>query len=102
MNVALLYFDDCPNWRLADERLTQALASTGYADAVVEYIQVTTEERAIELGFVGSPTILLEGRDPFADPHSGVGLSCRLYATPDGLAGSPTLQQIADALTSVR
>jgi len=27
MDVRLLYFDDCPNWRLAEARLTEALAA---------------------------------------------------------------------------
>ena len=31
MDVGLLYFEDCPNWRLADARLREALASLGHA-----------------------------------------------------------------------
>jgi hypothetical protein len=49
-------------------------------------------------GFRGSPTLLVDGRDLFDDPTTTVGLSCRLYATPDGLAGTPALDQVIDAL----
>jgi len=30
-----------------------------------------------------------------------VGLSCRIYQTPDGAAGSPTLQQLRELMTSL-
>ncbi len=35
----------------------------------------------------------------FADPSSGVGLSCRRYLTPDGYQGAPTLEQLRIALS---
>lgn len=38
------------------------------------------------------------GRDPFADPDSPVGLSCRVHRTSDGLAGAPTVEQLAAVL----
>ena len=41
---------------------------------------------------------LVEGVDIFAKPGDGVGLSCRLYRTPDGLAGAPTMQELRAAL----
>jgi hypothetical protein len=34
----------------------------------------------------------------FAEPDAGVGLSCRVYRTPDGLAGAPTVVQLRTAL----
>jgi len=36
----------------------------------------------------------VDGVDAFADGIAGVGLACRVYATPDGSAGSPTLDQL--------
>jgi len=30
----------------------------------------------------------------FAEPGAGVGLSCRIYRTPEGLAGAPTVDQL--------
>ncbi|MQA35931.1 DF family (seleno)protein [Modestobacter roseus] len=98
MQVSLLYFDGCPNWSVADERLREALTRLGYGHAALEYRQVTTAEEAEEAQFRGSPTVLVNGRDPFLDDESPVGLSCRVYRTPDGLAGAPTVEQLVEAL----
>ncbi len=97
MDVTLLYFDDCPNWRIADERLVALLADR--ADVTVTRHLVDTLEEAERVGFHGSPSILVDGVDVFADPDAGVGLSCRVYRTPDGPAGSPTTEQLRAALS---
>jgi len=60
--------------------------------------RVETDEVAERLQFVGSPTVLIDGRDPFAGAEGTFGLACRVYQTPDGLAGSPTLEQLREAL----
>jgi hypothetical protein len=96
--VSLQFFDGCPNWRVADERLRQALARAGRPDTSIEYRTVTTPEQAEELRFRGSPTVLVDGRDPFLDHDAPVGLSCRVYRTDGGLAGSPTVEQLVEAL----
>ena len=96
--VALLYFDGCPNWREADDRVREALRRVGADPAAAVRTSVTTVEEAERLSFRGSPTILVDGADPFADPSAPVGLSCRVYATPDGLRGAPTVEQIVDVL----
>src|SRR5205807_9446173 len=72
-DVRLLYFDDCPNWRVADARLKAALVGMGADPDTVIYEQVTTIEQAEALGFRGSPTILVDGTDPFADPEAPAG-----------------------------
>ena len=48
--------------------------------------------------FTGSPTILINGIDPFAQPQQTPGLACRLYPTPDGPAGVPSLPELRRAL----
>ncbi|CAB4733017.1 unannotated protein [freshwater metagenome] len=96
MDVSLLYFDDCPNWKVADQRLAAIAAEC--PDVVVTRHRVETVEEAERLEFHGSPSILVDGVDVFAEPGAGVGLSCRVYRTPEGLAGSPTLEQLRDAL----
>lgn len=95
----VLYFADCPNWQLADERLRDALARAGRDDVRVEHRQVTTPEQAEATGFRGSPTILVDGRDPFADPGAPVGLSCRVFRTAAGPSGAPTVEQLLAVLT---
>jgi len=98
LSLSLLYFNGCPNWRLADERLRNALDRLGQPDQPIEYLTVTTPEQIDQLQFRGSPTVLVNGRDPFLDRDAPVGLSCRVYRTGDGLAGSPTVEQLVEAL----
>jgi len=99
VNVTLQYFDGCPNWQVADEHLKQALTACGHADAVVEHQRVETADQAERLGFAGSPTVLVDGRDPFPVTGAPAGLACRVYATPDGIAGSPTVDQLVEVLS---
>ena len=96
MDITLLYFDDCPNWKIADQRL--ATITADHADVTVRRHRVETIEEAERLGFHGSPSVLVDGVDAFAEPGAGVGLSCRVYRTPEGLAGAPTLEQLRVAL----
>ncbi len=99
VTVTLLYFDDCPNWQVADAHL-RALAAER-PGLRIERRLVDTPGEAERTGFRGSPTILVDGVDVFADPDTPVGLSCRIYQTPDGPAGSPTLEQLRAALDRV-
>ena len=79
MRVTVLYFEGCPNWQLARGRVTEALASVE-SSAEIEAARVETLEEAEALGFSGSPTILIDGEDPF--PHAaGVAMACRLYGS---------------------
>ncbi len=96
MNVTLLYFDDCPNWLEADRHL-RALADE-HPEIVIERRLVETVEDAEATRFHGSPSIIVDGVDPFADADAPVGLSCRVYRTADGFAGSPTLDQLRDVI----
>ena len=95
MKLELLYFDDCPNWRIAAERLDDVAGGRGLT---VERRQVTTPEEAEAARFRGSPTILVDGEDPFASGDEPFGLACRVYQAPDGPAGSPTTEQLEVAL----
>ncbi len=92
MEITLLYFDGCPNWQVAAQRLAQIAAKN--PDIRVVRRRVDTVEEAERMGFHGSPSILVNGVDGFAGPDAGVGLACRVYATPDGRAGAPTLDQL--------
>jgi len=93
--VTLLYFDGCPSWRSTAEHLHLLQEELGLT---LRYRRIETPEEAVRTGFVGSPTVLLEGVDPFATGDESFGLACRLYATPHGLQGSPTLARLRDAL----
>lgn len=94
-DVTLLYFDGCPSWQAADQRLRTLADELGFT---VTREEVDTPEEAERRRFRGSPTILVDGVDVFADGDEPVGLSCRIYRTPDGPAGSPTLEQLRQVL----
>ncbi|WP_010147080.1 MULTISPECIES: alkylmercury lyase [Ornithinimicrobiaceae] len=98
MNVQFLYFDGCPHWKPAEARLREALRVHGGV-VEVERIAVDTPDIAEFYGFSGSPSVLIDGVDPFAESAAPVALSCRLYRTPEGLAGSPTVEQLVAALS---
>ncbi|MGB3829654.1 MAG: thioredoxin family protein [Ornithinimicrobium sp.] len=96
MDITLLYFKDCPNWELAERRLVASI--TGRPDLTVTHQLVETPAEAERLGFLGSPSIHVDGVDVFAEPGSTVGLSCRRYSTPDGYQGAPSLEQLRAVL----
>lgn len=98
MDVVLQYFPACPNWGRAEGLLRQALQIVGDSDVRLTLEVIETPEQAVAARFPGSPTILIDGRDPFSDGRMEFGLACRVYWTPDGLRGTPTLEQIVTAL----
>jgi hypothetical protein len=98
MQVEVLYFDGCPTYRAAEKILGGVLAQED-AEADVELVAVNTDEQAHRLRFPGSPTIRVDGEDlfPVAD-RAGYALSCRMYATPEGLRGWPTAKLVRASL----
>ena len=99
MDVTLLYLDDCPNWQVADGRLTDALLVLGLDPSIVEHQLISSDEQAKRARFRGSPTILINGVDPFETDDDGpVGLSCRVYRNETGFAGAPTVDELLTAL----
>jgi hypothetical protein len=98
MRVELLYFDGCPTYQAAEEALREVLGREG-AEAEVELVAVNTDREAQRLRFPGSPTIRVDGRDLFPVPErTEYALGCRMYATPEGLRGSPTSGMLKEAL----
>ena len=98
--MALLYFDGCPNWKTTESLLLDVMGELGLAVGGLVLRRVETPEEAAGLSFHGSPTVLVDGVDPFADPNAAIGLACRLYPTETGLAGSPSRQQLTEVLRS--
>jgi hypothetical protein len=99
MELVLLTVPDCPNAPAFEERLAAALA--GRPDAVVRRRVIASEQEAAETGMHGSPTLLVDGTDPFAAPGQPPSLSCRLYRDASGEAGSaPSVQELRRVLTA--
>lgn len=101
MNVTLLYFEDCPNWRTADARVREAVALSGRRDIVVRRAEVRTSEEADRLGFRGSPTVLVDGRDAFAAANEPAGLACRVYRSATGPDVAPTVDDLVGVIGGV-
>lgn len=99
MDITVLYFDGCPNWILARDRLAAAMRRTGFDEGSLRYRDVASPEEAEAVDFPGSPTILIDGRDPFAGESVAVGYACRLYRTPAGPEGAPSLEQLLAVLS---
>jgi ABC-2 type transport system permease protein len=101
MRIELLYFDGCPTYRNTEEALRRVLAEES-VEAEVELVAVNSDAEARRLAFPGSPTVRIDGRDPFPAASRGErGLACRVYATPEGMKGTPTAAMIREALGPV-
>lgn len=98
MEITLLYFEGCPSWKTTAERL--AVIAAERPGITVTRHRVETVEEAERVAFHGSPSILIAGMDPFADADTDVGLTCRIYQTPQGPAGAPTLKQLRAAVAT--
>lgn len=91
--IEVLYIADCPTWE-ATRDLVERVAGRPPA---VRLIASADEAEAI--GFAGSPTVLVDGVDPWADQTSRVGLACRMYRLPGGgFAPGPSEEMVRAAL----
>jgi hypothetical protein len=77
VDIELLVLPDCPNGAAAAELITVAVADTRVRATIIRTI-IASPDQAQQRGFTGSPTILLNGSDPFARPDAPVAMSCRL------------------------
>ena len=96
MRVELLATLDCPHALRAEEILRGALTEDG-REPEIDRVYVSNIDHAAGLGFHGSPTIRIDGRDivPVA-AGSPINLGCRLYPQPgggvDGVVPAQTIQ----------
>ncbi|WAH98146.1 thioredoxin family protein [Arthrobacter sp. MMS18-M83] len=100
MEIELLHISDCPNTDEAARHLGAALTALGHGGAAIHRRLMESSEDTIGTAFAGSPTITIDGTDIFPDGAAANDLTCRLYRTPRGLVGVPTVDQIKEALRS--
>ena len=99
MRLVILHVPDCPNTAVLESRLASLAA--GRPDIHITRTVITTEDEARQQGMAGSPTLLIDGSDPFARPGQQPSLSCRLYPGDDGRPGpAPSEQQLLTALNT--
>ena len=97
VKLEILYFDGCPNHQQVLPMLRELAAEHG---ADLEQRPVETAEDAEQAGFLGSPSIRVDGRDvePGAERRTDFGLKCRLYRSAGGQSGVPPREWVERAL----
>ena len=99
LKVTIQYFEGCPHWRIADARLRSVLRDLSRNDVHVSLELIESPDHAARVGFHGSPTVLVDGRDPFATGAEPGGMTCRVYTTDEGRQGAPTEAQLRTLFT---
>lgn len=83
MKVQFFYSEDCPSHDEALERLRKVMGEEGIRDEI-EVVRVDSSEDAEKLKFIGSPTLLINGRDIDPPTNPYYALTCRAYRLEDG------------------
>lgn len=97
MDIDLLFVAGCPNRQLMRRNLDAALVEVGI-DATIHEREVRSAGDAARWGMHGSPTLLVDGRDPFGNAEATV--SCRLYRDAAGVHGAPSVAQLREVLAT--
>jgi hypothetical protein len=102
VKVEVLYVAECPSHPAAVKLVKEVLAAEGVA-AEIQEVLVRDEGMADELGFCGSPTIRINGRDVAGESQKGqsFALSCRLYPGSKAV-GLPPAELIHRAVLAAR
>ena len=97
MHLTVLAVPGCPNAPVLKDRLAAVL--DGRAGVSASHQVISDEDEAARWRMRGSPTLLIDGVDPFAGPGQPTGMSCRLYRDDDGrTSGAPSAGQLRDAI----
>jgi hypothetical protein len=85
------------------EELRAALVDVGLGDARVGLREIKTDADAQKEGFVGSPTVLVDGVDVVTvAAHEPSGLTCRVYRRRDGrFSPTPDPEDLRESLRLV-
>jgi hypothetical protein len=103
MKVEVLYFSGCPNHVPAVERVREVLAQEGTPAEMAE-VEVKDEATAQLIGFLGSPSIRVNGQDvePAARAVRAFGMMCRAYIDGGRRAGVPPPEWIRAAVREAK
>ena len=99
MELTMLTVPACPSAAAFEGALAGALAD--HPGVVVHRREVNDEHAAAQAGMHGSPTLLINGTDPFASPGQPASMSCRLYRDATGHpAAAPSTEAMRQALAA--
>jgi hypothetical protein len=98
-DIELLWWAGCPSTDRSLSELRAVLRDLGLASAQIRTREIGSEENARSAGFVGSPTILIDGVDAVPATDAPVALSCRVYRRRDGtISPTPDPDELREAL----
>ena len=92
MTIEIISIHDCPNHQATVERVKRLLSSERVSAEIKELL-VSNSSQAKAVGFAGSPTVRVNGKDieVLTLPHTG--LSCRIYEDGSGIPPQSLLRQ---------
>ena len=97
MKVEILHIEDCPSWQDGLENLREALLSENLPTRV-DLVLVKDDQQAESLKFLGSPSFRINGLDLWPEDRQNYALSCRVYGSPKGLAGVPSVEMLRERI----
>ena len=99
MTIEVLYFEGCPNHKPTVERLREVLRDEGVSARMIE-TEVLDQATAQAVGFLGSPTVKIDGVDvePDARASRAYGVACRTYRNGGKREGLPSKDMIRAAV----
>lgn len=103
MKVEILYFLGCPNHVPAVHRVREALQQEEMPAEIVE-VEVQDAAAAQQVGFLGSPSIRIDGKDvePAVQGAPVFGMMCRTYVDGGQRTGLPPTEWIRAAVREAR
>ncbi len=101
MMIDFLYFEGCPNSDASLAKLRAALDELR-AGAEPRLVLVSSREEAARLGFLGSPSVRVDGHDLATGEAGGeTAFSCRVYKIEGRRTGLLTKAYILERLRSL-
>jgi hypothetical protein len=100
MKIEPLYFDGCPSWQAGLDNLKTALHHEGAA-AAIELVKVNDDADAEAKHFLGSPSFRVDGEELWPEARAQFALGCRVYHTPQGLKGAPTVEMLTEKIRNL-
>lgn len=99
MQIEILYLDGCPTREATFDLVRDSVERLGL-DADIARIHVDSDAQARQMEFIGSPSVRVDGVDiePKAESNTTFGRRCRVYATDNGLSGTPPVAMLEAAL----
>jgi hypothetical protein len=102
VKIEILYFDGCPNHEPAVERVEAVLKEN--IGATISEVNVRDAAVAREVGFLGSPSIRVNGVDiePAGRSAQDYGMMCRTYVVNGHRQGLPSREMLREAILAAQ